>query len=720
MTKQITIKDTQFRTVKVDREHIDKEGRRVQIAFSSEEPVERFFGMEILDHKSESVRLGRLANAGPLLMDHDPRDHVGVVESISLGDDLKGRAVVRFGKSVRAQEVFQDVIDGIRSHISVGYQIHDTRLENLEDSERPIVRVTDWEPLEVSMVSVPADTTVGIGRMIESPDPKEQKTKDQKREKEMKKKPSQKRGRRLAALLNDLIDDAETDERPRSEIISDMGSAAGIDEGTVNQILNAEIDCPPLDRLEGFAEALNVSARRIIAAAESDGCEYDDDGRSNCQIKNERKKEMSPEEKKTIETETMTKELARIKNIETLGEKWNRKEMARKAIESGMDLEVFREKLLGDLESKPMSAESVSGDMTGKEKGKYSLLRAINAAASKDWSKAGLEKEVSDALAKEHGKESRGFFAPYGIDWAGGQNKGQRDLTAGVATAGAELVGTDHLGGQFIDALREALVVRGLGARVLTGLQGNVVIPGLNARTQTEWVAENTAPTEGAPTTRSVTLTPKSVTTFVDLSRRLMLQSDPSVEGVIRNDIILQIASAIDAAAINGAGGNAPTGILQTAGIGSVSMGTPNGGAPTWDGIVELEGDVDISNALMGNLWYLTNASAVSKLKRTAKVTSTDSRMIMENNRELNGYEVARTNLVPNNLVEGTSGTTLSAIIFGNFLDLLIGEWGVLDFLVDPYSLSSQGATRLRAFMDADIGLRHVESFSAAQDVITV
>lgn len=152
------------RTFVVTREAVDAENRTVKLAFSSEEPYDRWWGREILDHGKKSVRLDRLTSGGPLLCDHDARDIVGVIESVSIDGDLVGRAVVRFGKSERAEEVYQDVLDGIRRNISVGYVIHKAQLVETGDETIETYRVNDWEPYEVSLVSIPADTTVGVGR----------------------------------------------------------------------------------------------------------------------------------------------------------------------------------------------------------------------------------------------------------------------------------------------------------------------------------------------------------------------------------------------------------------------------------------------------------------------------------------------------------------------------------------------------------------------------
>lgn len=166
MTRTIKPGTKGTRTLALARSTADPEKRTVEVSFSSETPVVHSWGIEILDHGKKSVRLGRLRNAGPLLADHDTTDIVGVIESARVGSDLIGRAVVRFGKSARAEEVFQDVLDGIRKNVSVGYLIHDSEEVESKNSSLPTFRVTDWEPYEISLSAVATDPTVGINRAM--------------------------------------------------------------------------------------------------------------------------------------------------------------------------------------------------------------------------------------------------------------------------------------------------------------------------------------------------------------------------------------------------------------------------------------------------------------------------------------------------------------------------------------------------------------------------
>lgn len=152
-----------FRSAEFDRAAVNVEKRTVELSFSSEEPVERWFGYEILDHSPGSADMSRLNSGGALLVDHNTRDQVGVVEEAKIGADRKGRATVRFGTSARANEIFQDVKDGIRRLVSVGYRVSKLVTEKVEEGVETL-RAMSWTPLEISLVSIPADTSVGVGR----------------------------------------------------------------------------------------------------------------------------------------------------------------------------------------------------------------------------------------------------------------------------------------------------------------------------------------------------------------------------------------------------------------------------------------------------------------------------------------------------------------------------------------------------------------------------
>lgn len=623
---------TLYREFLLTRDKVDPDTRTVPISFSSEAEVERFWGVEILDHDPKSVRLGRLVDGGPLLVDHNMRDQIGVVEDASIETDRVGRAVVRFGKSARAEEIYQDVLDGIRSKVSVGYQIHRMVLDSKE-GEREIYRATDWEPLELSIVSIPADSSVGVGRAAET----EHET---------------------------IIEERAMPKE------NENGSAA---EG-------APINSKPAE----------VSAERI----------------------------------REIENQTRQKELSRISDLEKIGAayaKFGADAFAREAIAAGHSVEWLNARILKEINDKaPVPTAEVG--MSDSEARQFSFVRALHALANptnKEAQRAaGFEYEASAAAQKTMGKESRGIMVPWDV-----MKAARRDLTTSIGSGTSKAgytVATDLLSGNFIDVLRAQMIMPALGATMLTGLNGNIAIPRKTAGATMYWVAENSAPTEGTMTFDQVTMTPKTAAAFVDFSRKLLIQSSLDVEAMVRNDLATSIAIGVDNAAINGSGsGNEPRGVLATSGIGSVSIGT-NGGAPTWAVIVNLMKEVGIDNALTGSLSYLTNMACKAKLMQTVKVGSTDSRMLLDAPyNELAGYPVRFSNQVPSNLSKGASGAVLSALLFGNWSDLLIGQWGSLDLMTDPYTGSSAGTVRVTSFLDIDVAVRHPESFAECNEITT-
>lgn len=345
----------------------------------------------------------------------------------------------------------------------------------------------------------------------------------------------------------------------------------------------------------------------------------------------------------------------------------------------------------------------------------YSLVRAIRAMTAAQrgernaWRGAELEMEASESVAKRFGIQPRGFFVPYDV------LAEQRDLNVGTATAGGNMVATDLLAGSFIDMLRNRMVVRQAGATMLTGLVGNVDIPKQTGGATAYWVGEGSSPTESQQTIGQVELSPKTLGAYTDFTRRLLLQSSIDVEQFVRNDLVATLALALDYASLHGdtvGDANQPNGIEKISGIGA-----PGVGAWTWAAVVGLETDVATNNADIGSLAYITNAAVRGKLKTTAKVSSTDSVMIWDSQSgatPVNGYRTLVSNQVR---ATGGGGGNESFLFFGNWADLLIGMWSGIDILVDPYTHSTSGTTRIVALQDVDIDVRNAESFAFEQAV---
>jgi HK97 family phage major capsid protein len=201
----------------------------------------------------------------------------------------------------------------------------------------------------------------------------------------------------------------------------------------------------------------------------------------------------------------------------------------------------------------------------------------------------------------------------------------------------------------------------------------------------------------------------------------MQLQATPEIEELIRQDFIALLAQKLDQVAINGGGSNEPNGILQTSGIGSVVIGT-NGGAITLDKMLDLKQTVAVDNADLPTAGFLTNTkveNALSKLK-----DGNSQYLLSPYGGEIGQQQLANrtfmvSNNVPSNLTKGSSSGVCSAAIYGNFSDLLIGMFGSLELLVDPYTQFQSGGVGIRALQGVDIAVRHAESFGAILDITT-
>jgi HK97 family phage major capsid protein/HK97 family phage prohead protease len=637
---------------------VDLAARTVRFPFSSETPVDMWYGTEILSHTPGAMRTGQRQESMPALFNHCRDDLLGIVESVEIGPDARGYATVRFGKDERGDWAMQQVNDGILVNVSFYYRV----FKFIEDVEEEIYTATDWEPYEVSFVTIPADATVGVGRaastesenpvIVETraradPPPNQQKTVV---------KPPAPENRQAA------------NQTPSTEGVVFLGERkmgvetnAGGEQKTADQILAEE--------RKRVAEIDAMCRTHNVAAEMRDGL---------------------------------------IKNGASI-------EQAKGAV---LDLQLTRS-------AKPVASLTESGhapDLSEAEKSRYSMIRAINAVINRDWRNAGFEQEVSAEIGKRMGKETAGFYMPTNLPF------GKRAAYAAGATAtGGAMVATNLLADAFIEVLRNRARVLQLGATVLSGLVGNVAIPRQTGASSTYWVTEAGALTESEASFDQVSLSFKSIGTYGAVSRQMLLQSTPDIEMIVRNDLIKQLALGIDLAALSGSGaGGQPTGIANTSGIGSVIGGT-NGAQLTIDNLIDLETAVAAANADVDGMAYLGNAKTVGWLKKQKSTTGsylwTDSPNGQRSSTpgQINGYDFARSNQARSTLTKGTSTSVCSEVFFGNWAELIIGEWGVLEILPNPYdaTLFKQGGVLLRAMQSLDIGVRHAASFSTISDALT-
>ena len=295
-----------------------------------------------------------------------------------------------------------------------------------------------------------------------------------------------------------------------------------------------------------------------------------------------------------------------------------------------------------------------------------------------------------------------------------------RDMTASGTTSttgdqGGMTVQVEKRG--LLDDFFNSSVMRLAGATVLEGLTGNLDLPRIVAGTAAAGKAENGTADEVSPTTAMLQLTPKRLPAYIDISERLLLQSSVAIETILRGHLATQMGATQEAAFFHGSGTNEANGIAGTSGIGSVVGGT-NGLAPSLANLIALETAVDTSNALLGNLSYVSNGQIRGKLKGTPKVSSTDSRMLLDSDGLVNGYTPYFTNAVSRTLTKGSSSVA-SAIFFGNFADYVVGYWGGVSLeMVRDKSNAITGIYSLVASTYYDGGVVRPKSFAAQLDAL--
>lgn len=627
----------QYRKASFDRQAIDEDTRTASLSFSSESPVERFFGIEILDHSPGSIRTEFIGSGrAPVLYSHDPTDVIGVVETVSFSPDRGGRATVRFGKSARAEEKFQDVVDGILSNVSVGYFAYEQVQEGLNDGV-PTFRITDWEPIEVSIVSIPADTSVGVGRNDE---------------------------RTVETRVKELVPEEE-------EETTEPGPEARE---------------PDVDASETEKE---------IEVREPDHKSDNPNKEEKAEMADENGKDvtLTDDERKAQVTEVRDREVARVRKIQSLGEQYDCRDKAKEFVDKGYEPDKFREWILDNKypETKPTKVNDTV-DMSANEKRQYSILKAMKAMRDRDWSNAGFEREISQDLANRFGKEPRGLYVPADVFM-------KRDITH--TGDGAGLIGVDHTPERFIEFLRPRLTTGQAGIQVVGGLEGDLRIPRQTSGSSVSWVTEGNDVSETNFATDTVTLTPKTMGARTDITRTMLLQSSPAVESLVRADLLRSVAQELDRVVLEGSGSSGqPTGVFNA------SINTVTSGTLDFADIVNLEGEVATDNADLGSLAYITTSAIRSTLKQTEKASNTAQFIWVDTAPgvgEMNSYPAYATNVFTAQLVP---------LLFGNWNDVIVGQWGGVDLFVDPYTLGDSGGLVVRIFMDIDVGIRHVESFA--------
>ena len=651
--------DMVYRMFGIDAGTIDKDKRTIEFTFSSDIELERWPGViEVLSHDDGAVDMTRLRNGAPLLFNHDPDEYIGVVESATIGADRKGRCAVRFSANEDAEEIWQDVQAGILRNVSVGYRIKEVKLAEERENGTDVYRVTRWEPYEVSIVTIPADISVGIGRNARSLFTKPNNSPS---------KNIMNRAQIIAMLrqLNVSFADTATDDELAALLQRSLPASAPQTPTT-----------PPAQTGNRSVQVTETAPARTHADGAAD-------------------------------------ERERVRSIFAAGKQYDAADLAQEAVEKGHTLDQFRTALVDHIDKRNKAV--VDGTkpigMTDKEARGFSFIKLFRHLAAEPDQKARTAKDcefeleacrtAADQLLH---RSAKGTVIPTDVLLT--PLVGQRADTivgaktaSGYTNAGTNSIQTLLLTSSFIDLLRNRSFLMSVVTE-LSGLVGNIDIPKQLTGPAASWIGEDTAAESTGITFGLVSLRPKTLSARGELTRKLLMQNSLGVEALFRGDLARVMALEIDRDGIYGSNSNnEPKGLTIQSGINTAYWNTDD--KPTFAELVAMETEIAADNADVQSMAYAFNARLRGHLKTTRKFSDGLDGTIWENGGTVNGYGTQVSNILAN-----------GDVIFGNWADVLLGMWGGLDVTVDPYTHSDKGRIRITQFQDVDFTVRRAESFS--------
>jgi len=262
-----------------------------------------------------------------------------------------------------------------------------------------------------------------------------------------------------------------------------------------------------------------------------------------------------------------------------------------------------------------------------------------------------------------------------------------------------------------IDYLRPMPIVESLGAVFLTGLSGNVQFPKNNGGVTASWEGEVDEVANTKTAWGKIEMAPRRLAVSVLVSLQNLAQSSFDMEVYTMNEIRKAIENEIDKDALTGT-----KGVLNASGTNTVAIGT-NGGPLTFPKAIDMETEVYVDNANGARMNYVSNSKVRGKAKQTVLEAGQASYLLQNN--EINGYPFATSNHIPSNLTKGTSSGVCSAVIFGDFSKLVIGQWGFMDLSVDDKSRKKEGYIEITANVYLDCALLEPTAFTVCKDVTT-
>lgn len=653
-----------------------------EFSLSSEEPIERMDWWtgaryrEVLDHSPGCVRMGRFASGRANFLEEHSPPAVGVIRRARIDPDRVLRIDVQFSATQRGQDCEMDVRDQVRTSTSVGYDPISAILVERDEVKGDLWRVVDWEPLEGSLVSVPADATVGAGR-----DRSEQ------------------------AWHPVEVSDATATAKEetmlgRNRLFNPDGGGGGAPAPAA-----AEAGPTPATRAGAVsavadpADGEQLSREQFIVAI----------GRANGLLADPKdpSRRATPGGERLVQEMIMDGTPARAvleKVLEFRRTAGTAQPGAENLEALGFDPEALRGYSIGRA---IRMAVGLALDARGA---------AADRAATPHERPAGLEWDVHRELEKLYPANAArhgGILVPLRMPERFRPRGAQRSLTGVAKGAGAELVAEQR--GDLIEILRNYTAVLRRGARYLTGLTAPIAFPKQVAAMVAQWIGEGPLSdvSDSDLALGLALLEPKTLMASTSYSRQLLAQSSIDVDALISDDFGAVHAIALDKSALVGLGAaGEPAGVYKQTGVGIKAVG----GAQSYATLVDMQTAVVKANALLGTLGWIMPPDMAGNLRKILDFpASSAGRPVWTGTYaegEVAGYPASATNQMPITMTgsERTGGSEMGSV-FGNWADMIIGGFGAMEIVVDPFSKKKRALVELTSFQMADVLCRHGESF---------
>ncbi len=585
MSKTLELPKTLYREATFERGAVNEEERTIELSISSDAPYRRWFGDEILDHSEKSIDMGRMRNGANLLFNHDRSFVLGkIIEARTDGKCLRVKA--KMAENSKAQDLWPDIKSGVISKASVGYSVEKMVLEkegNPKKGEADVYRVTNWRPYEGSLVTIPADDSVGLGRAVGD----DKMTIHVGAEKNIENSVDveTQRKQREPNSKNSMSDENKT---PVIDVIAERKGAVEAERQRVKEITELATHF----RTHGLA-GRKIDASELAAQCIRDGKTVQD-----------------------FQNEAVRGNFAEVKPVETKTPELGMSEKDKRQFSLVRAMRCFANKR--PLEGLEKEASEAHAKLIGKDpegSGFFIPEDVMNGRAYPN----GYNKEVNSQI---------------------------RALFSNVYSGAGALVADDLSAFSLIELLRNQMLVVQMGARSLSGLRGNVPIPRQTGGATASWLAEDSTITATQQTVGQLNLTPHKLAAATAYTQQLLAQSSVDVENFVRQDLMAVIAIARDLAAINGSGvSGQPLGIINTTGL-STNVTLASAESLTYAKAVAFETNVSLNNANVGKLGYLTSIGAKANAKQLAEISAANSNPVWKNDM-VNGYPAKATNQMP-------------------------------------------------------------------------